>query len=358
MILIRCKVEKQTLKSIGNYKVKQNSKNYVYLNFHFCDDWNNANKLAVFTAAGIDKPYEYEIVDNTVKVPDVCAAAKSFTVSVVGYDTENDIRIPTNEITINLGASGYLSGEEPPAIEPDVYEQILKNLNGKLNVHCCHNIEDYFNFITELQIEFSSLTPVWLIPMFDDGENDILAGSGIIVVDSGSGSLDDAVLLPMSYSEAPLTADLLTQINKIALLEENTKWKILGFEHTTSGISNVYTFTHYGNGASLKDRNTRQIKLRFSLPLTTKTVNVFGNIIDVSGLVSGDNSDNIVVDIDSFIVDDINVVNTVIVKSSVGEIINNSSPTSIGMTIKNGSFSQFKIFCDETISFNRMIGRM
>lgn len=130
MKLVKLKVTGQHLDKIGNYKLIRDSKNYIKLDFSFLTkDWNNTIKTVVFKTSD-GKTGSKILTDNSVKVPAVCAASESFTVSVFGVNHEADKRITTNPVEIILGASGYAEAGEFNKPLPSVYEQILEKLEN------------------------------------------------------------------------------------------------------------------------------------------------------------------------------------------------------------------------------------
>ncbi len=126
MINVKFTVNQQTLQRIGNYKLIQDSKNFVQLDFQFYDkSWNDVVKTVIFKTAD-GKVYSVIMESNSVVVPEACLTAAFFSVSVMGNDVDNDIRITTNAVELSLGESGYAEGETPPEPSLTVYEQILQ----------------------------------------------------------------------------------------------------------------------------------------------------------------------------------------------------------------------------------------
>lgn len=143
MINVRFTVKQQTLQRIGNYRLVQDSKNYVQLEFMFLDEsWVGVIKTVTFVTKG-GNAYAAIMEGNTIKVPEVCLMDSSFKVSIFGENLDKDIRITTNDIEIQLGESGYKPGEVPPDPMPSVYEDILKKCDDVANI--AKDIEDRAN---------------------------------------------------------------------------------------------------------------------------------------------------------------------------------------------------------------------
>lgn len=92
---------------------------------------------------------------------------------------------------------------------------IVKGLNGqKLTIFCPQNSEEAMQAVNEISTNFAELSPVLLLPLFDDSDLSLTYGTGMLVIDSGTGSIDDGIIVPWCYSEIPLTSSLVYDIDK------------------------------------------------------------------------------------------------------------------------------------------------
>lgn len=115
-------------------------------------------------------------------------------------------------------------GENYVLTEQDKKEiaDIVKVLNGqKLTIFCPQNSDEALEDMNEIMSNFSQLAPIWFIPVYDDSDMGLSYGSGMMMIDSGTGSTDDAIIVPWCYSEKPLTSDLITNINKCIKFTED-----------------------------------------------------------------------------------------------------------------------------------------
>ncbi len=124
MTSVRFTVAGQHLKRITTPFLVKDSRNYISLDFSFLTkDWLDVAKKVIFN----DK-YEETIENDTVIVPQSCSTIPEFTVSVYGFDSENDVLITTNKLTIQLEESGYIDGTILPL------EEEIQNLKNQINI--------------------------------------------------------------------------------------------------------------------------------------------------------------------------------------------------------------------------------
>ena len=84
---------------------------------------------------------------------------------------------------------------------------IVKKISGKkLTTFFCSSFEEFYQAAEDITVNLANDSPLLLIPMFEDKENDIEYGCGQIIVDSdGSRSIDSSIALPLCYVEKPFT---------------------------------------------------------------------------------------------------------------------------------------------------------
>lgn len=104
--------------------------------------------------------------------------------------------------------------------------EIVKGLSGqKLTIFCPQNSDEALEDMNEIMSNFSQLAPIWFIPLYDDIDMGFSYGSGMMMIDSGTGSTDDAIIVPWCYSEVPLTQNIINQINEcIEFTEDFNKY--------------------------------------------------------------------------------------------------------------------------------------
>lgn len=86
------------------------------------------------------------------------------------------------------------------------------DIKNHLKTKVLYSFEEFEAFIGELFESFLEYAPVWLIYGFDDEDNGISLGSGFLILDDGSGSLDNSLLIPMCSAEIPFTQEIRDEI--------------------------------------------------------------------------------------------------------------------------------------------------
>ena len=123
-MILEFSVDKQTITRTDENKPVEKSKNYLYCQFNFSDDWSEVVKTAIFTSAKGD-------VVNVILEDDACVVPwevneyPHFSVSVFGGDL-----ITANRVVVQLAKSGYSQGNAPSEPTPDVYTQILNSVKA------------------------------------------------------------------------------------------------------------------------------------------------------------------------------------------------------------------------------------
>ena len=122
MASLKFNIDGQIITRTDNLKVVADSIDYLYAEFIFPSEWSGT-KTAIFTMGR--KTWSLLIKDGSCKVPwEVLKKSTSFTVSVVCGN-----RITSNVVTVPVIPSGYKEGDTPKEPTPDVYSQILGQLD-------------------------------------------------------------------------------------------------------------------------------------------------------------------------------------------------------------------------------------
>ena len=108
-MIIKFKIQNQTLIRLDSFKPVENSKEYLYVNFEFSEDWDSiTNKRALFTYN--DKTYERVIDENNqCNVPYVVIKSSGFNIMVVGQN-DDGLLIDTDNPFIYVLKTGNING--------------------------------------------------------------------------------------------------------------------------------------------------------------------------------------------------------------------------------------------------------
>lgn len=139
-------VENQILSRTDTNSVVEKSKNYLFAEFTFSEDWNNTNKAIIFE----NNVLRYKIYldsDNKCQVPNRIIRNDGFTISVIGENSENLVTITTNELYIGVGKSNATDEEME-----SIYEITSQSLDVNKNGGTCNlEIKDEYKFYYEMQ---------------------------------------------------------------------------------------------------------------------------------------------------------------------------------------------------------------
>lgn len=103
-------------------KVVADSRNYLIAQFRFSEQWDGLLKTAVFHRAD-GEVYHVILADDRCVIPPEVIIPNRFLVSVFGGD-----RLTADTVVVEVDASGYAPGGEPPAPTPDLYAQLLSSV--------------------------------------------------------------------------------------------------------------------------------------------------------------------------------------------------------------------------------------
>lgn len=127
-------INNQKLTEIPNKDFLVNkTQNYLSLNFSFSSEWDGFLKYVILKDTK-NNAYLFHYNDEAIIVPSVVLKSKYFRVTCFG--TNEDVRITTNEITVNVHSSGYTQNFVPidPDHSYDVITEILEALDTKADI--------------------------------------------------------------------------------------------------------------------------------------------------------------------------------------------------------------------------------
>lgn len=94
-MIIQFEVKEQQITQINKPFLVKDSKNYLKLHFNFNTAWKDLTKQIKFNS---DEPIE--LLEDTITVPSDVTDDETFKFTLKGINTEEDVIITTNTITI------------------------------------------------------------------------------------------------------------------------------------------------------------------------------------------------------------------------------------------------------------------
>lgn len=122
-MVLKFYVKNQTLVYNQKEQTASGSKNYLYADFKFSNEWSGLSKTAVFVSADETLRYHMLLEDGRCAVPSEVIAEGGFYVSVFGGN-----RITSTKVFVDVSESGIETGLTPPEITDDVYDQIMDKI--------------------------------------------------------------------------------------------------------------------------------------------------------------------------------------------------------------------------------------
>lgn len=119
-------IKNQSITRTDKERPAADSKNYLYARFSFSEDWEAADKLAIFECDNGD-PYSVLLENDKCIVPHEVIRAPCFRVSVRGDCADDDMLITVNQARVSVCESGAKCGLTPQPPTPDVYAVLLQN---------------------------------------------------------------------------------------------------------------------------------------------------------------------------------------------------------------------------------------
>lgn len=130
---------------VTDYPNKSNNYLRVLIDF-ITDDWVGLTKFLILRNSNHDA-YQLHYAEEGVKLPVDVVRGDFFYITVYGADNEDEVRITTNELLINLKESGYTKDIKDLEDYPeDIWSQIFEGIDSKSDVDHKHNIGDVIDF--------------------------------------------------------------------------------------------------------------------------------------------------------------------------------------------------------------------
>lgn len=192
----------------------------------------------------------------------------------------------------------------------------LGDVKNHLKTKVLYSYEEFDAYMMELYENFSEYAPLWLIFGFDDADDSIYLGSGYLIFDDGSGSFDNALLIPMSSAEIPFTRAIRDEItaNKRTRL-----YPLLVNADSNNQYFSVFNYDKaYQTEINSISSSTKQVKLIIFPSSTCNNVYIRDGAVPSSSayniVVNCENKERVVVDV-YFIVDNNGYIRQIIYES-------------------------------------------
>lgn len=103
------------------------------------------------------------------------------------------------------------NGDDYTLTQQDKIEiaELTKNILGAImRAYFPRNEEELLSLTEEITLNFGNYSPVFIMPCVDSENLNAVYGEGYVLIDSGDGSIDNALVIPLCYSERPFTKSL------------------------------------------------------------------------------------------------------------------------------------------------------
>lgn len=140
--MVTLKIKGTVIKQKGSYQAVADSLNYLILNFVFSEEWKECDHIVISSTnrANPDLGYNQIITGSSYTVPGAMITVPGFTLGLVGYDSEDNVKITSQRYEIAVKAAGFDSEKaEPTASEKSAFDQAINDLNSaKSGVNYVH----------------------------------------------------------------------------------------------------------------------------------------------------------------------------------------------------------------------------
>ena len=134
--MVTLKIKGTVIKQKGSYQAVADSLNYLILDFVFSEEWKECDHIVISTTnrANPDLGYNQIITGTSYTVPGKMITVPGFTLGLVGYDSEDNVKITSQRYEIAVKAAGFDSEKaEPTASEKSAFDQAINDLNSAKN---------------------------------------------------------------------------------------------------------------------------------------------------------------------------------------------------------------------------------
>lgn len=224
----------------------------------------------------------------------------------------------------------------------------LGDVKNHLKTKVVYSYEEFEAYIGEIYENFSEYAPVWLIYGFENADDSIYLGSGYLIFDDGSGSLDNALLIPMCSAEIPFTQAIRDEITA------NKSTRFYPLLVNADSNNQYFSVSNYDKAYQTEinsiSSSTKQVKLIIFPSSTCKHVYIRHGAVPSSSayniVVDCENKETITVDV-YFIVDNNGFVKQIIYdcgeNSKVIVLTANTTVKSLYLTSTNPERIDFNV---------------
>ena len=132
--MVTLKVDGTVIKQKGSYQAVADSVNYFVLDFVFSEEWLACDSIVVSTTSRADENLSYNqmLEGNSYRVPGSMMRHPGFTLGLVGYDVDGNVKITTQSYEIAVKKTGFnKDAAEPGAEQMSAFDQVMDEL-GKM----------------------------------------------------------------------------------------------------------------------------------------------------------------------------------------------------------------------------------
>lgn len=126
--MLEFSISNQLLSRLDATQVMADSENYLECAFQFSQDWEGTVAVATFGHSKVTNPISVRIVDGKCQVPHEVIQEYGFQLSVYGTGEQESgamCHIPTNVVTVEVGASGAGQDLTPAAPTQSLYDTLM-----------------------------------------------------------------------------------------------------------------------------------------------------------------------------------------------------------------------------------------
>lgn len=132
MINVKVSIDRLIVTPLTNRLIISDSVGFVYADFIFDEEWQGLTKTATFSAG--DEAYDVLLNGDRCEIPhELLTDGAEIRIAVKGYAEDVIVVTKAMNSAIKVWAAGIHEGTQPGAYTPELWEQVLQNLEGKQN---------------------------------------------------------------------------------------------------------------------------------------------------------------------------------------------------------------------------------